>query len=112
MAVEVAVEGHRVSRGARGQGGRGPFGDRAWQRDDLPGHFRSTGEVTQQFADTPPVKAADLVADEGVGGIEHRGIVAPRSEEHTSELQSLMRNSYAVFFFKKKHITNNHTAVH
>src|SRR3546814_3177209 len=25
-----------------------------------------------------------------------------RSEEHTSELQSLMRSSYAVFFLKKK----------
>src|SRR3546814_5861082 len=25
-----------------------------------------------------------------------------RSEEHTSELKSLMRNSYAVFFLKKK----------
>src|SRR3546814_2327953 len=33
-----------------------------------------------------------------------------RSEEHTSELQSLMRISYAVFCLKKKtqqHITNN-----
>src|SRR3546814_9691622 len=32
-----------------------------------------------------------------------------RSEEHTSELQSLMRNSYAVFCLKKKNskITNN-----
>src|SRR3546814_8222482 len=28
--------------------------------------------------------------------------VQPRSEEHTSELQSLMRISYAVFCFKKK----------
>src|SRR3546814_4061680 len=28
--------------------------------------------------------------------------VAMRSEEHTSELQSLMRNSYAVFCFNKK----------
>src|SRR3546814_10903596 len=27
---------------------------------------------------------------------------ALRSEEHTSELPSLMRNSYAVFFLKKK----------
>src|SRR3546814_1900257 len=27
---------------------------------------------------------------------------APRSEEHTSELQSLMRISYSVFFLKKK----------
>src|SRR3546814_8040287 len=29
-------------------------------------------------------------------------LVALRSEEHTSELQSLMRNSYAVFCLKKK----------
>src|SRR3546814_1042594 len=33
--------------------------------------------------------------------------VKSRSEEHTSELQSLMRNSYAVFFLKKKKQTNN-----
>src|SRR3546814_10476351 len=31
-----------------------------------------------------------------------KGITTPRSEEHTSELQSLMRNSYAVFCLKKK----------
>src|SRR3546814_14332530 len=31
---------------------------------------------------------------------DHAG--AARSEEHTSELQSLMRNSYAVFCLKKK----------
>src|SRR3546814_4908690 len=30
-----------------------------------------------------------------------------RSEEHTSELQSLMRISYAVFCLKKKKINNN-----
>src|SRR3546814_8322991 len=30
-----------------------------------------------------------------------------RSEEHTSELQSLMRNSYAVFCLKKKHSNTN-----
>src|SRR3546814_6006860 len=29
-----------------------------------------------------------------------------RSEEHTSELQSLMRNSYAVFCLKKKKMTH------
>src|SRR3546814_9184057 len=29
-------------------------------------------------------------------------LVGERSEEHTSELQSLMRNSYAVFCLKKK----------
>src|SRR3546814_10356598 len=30
------------------------------------------------------------------------GQIVQRSEEHTSELQSLMRNSYAVFCLKKK----------
>src|SRR3546814_2552010 len=32
-----------------------------------------------------------------------------RSEEHTSELQSLMRTSYAVFCLKTKNTTNNKT---
>src|SRR3546814_6520682 len=39
----------------------------------------------------------------------------PRSEEHTSELQSLMRNSSAVFCLKKKkneHIKNIHISIH
>src|SRR3546814_9708901 len=38
---------------------------------------------------------------------DHRLIV--RSEEHTSELQSLMRISYAVFCLKQKNIQSNHT---
>src|SRR3546814_3651351 len=35
--------------------------------------------------------------------------IGRRSEEHTSELQSLMRISYAVFCLKKKKISKNHT---
>src|SRR3546814_5747773 len=35
---------------------------------------------------------------------EHRLAALRRSEEHTSELQSLMRISYAVFCLKKKRI--------
>src|SRR3546814_3567678 len=41
-------------------------------------------------------------------GLDHQGdegthlVEADRSEEHTSELQSLMRISYAVFCLKKK----------
>src|SRR3546814_2107765 len=34
---------------------------------------------------------------------------APRSEEHTSELQSLMRISYAVFCLKKKNTPRNNS---
>src|SRR3546814_5099467 len=37
-----------------------------------------------------------------LGEMDQRPIVTERSEEHTSELQSLMRNSYAVFCLKKK----------
>src|SRR3546814_9700449 len=45
------------------------------------------------------------------GGRQHRTAAPPllrRSEEHTSELQSLMRISYAVFCLKKKQ-HNNYT---
>src|SRR3546814_10026921 len=42
------------------------------------------------------------------------GAVGPeaRSEEHTSELQSLMRISYAVFCLKKKQKTTNKLRTH
>src|SRR3546814_7844930 len=42
------------------------------------------------------------------GGTSHdrSSKVTVRSEEHTSELQSLMRNSYAVFCLKKKTLKN------
>src|SRR3546814_8987801 len=45
----------------------------------------------------------DIVMPE-MDGIE----LAQRSEEHTSELQSLMRTSYAVFCLKKKISHYNH----
>src|SRR3546814_6723229 len=52
---------------------------------------RQTGSPLPAFA----IFAADAVTVTG----ETRGF---RSEEHTSELQSLMRISYAVFCLKKK----------
>src|SRR3546814_2492744 len=52
---------------------------------------------------------ADLPADRraaGVGGDVQRHVAGDiRSEEHTSELQSLMSISYAVFCLKKKTIS-------
>src|SRR3546814_8784183 len=41
-------------------------------------------------------------ARQGPSGCRQAQVVHYRSEEHTSELQSLMRNSYAVFCLKKK----------
>src|SRR3546814_3217682 len=56
-----------------------------------------------------------LGVDELVVGL-HRGpgahdtdVAVGRSEEHTSELQSLMRISYAVFCLKKKNKQQQHT---
>src|SRR3546814_5292267 len=50
------------------------------------------------------------------GLLEHQFRVGLRSEEHTSELQSLMRISYAVFCLKKKTKTQlnatNHTSIY
>src|SRR3546814_10718275 len=42
----------------------------------------------------------------------HVIVVDPRSEEHTSELQSLMRISYAVFCLKKKTSSHFITRIH
>src|SRR3546814_13968765 len=57
--------------------------------------FRSRQEVASQtFGLLRQIQAGDL----SVGYVD----TGPRSEEHTSELQSLMRISYAVFCLKKK----------
>src|SRR3546814_9937553 len=54
----------------------------------------------------PQVRRVARQADAAAAaGARHGGRAArfpARSEEHTSELQSLMRNSYAVFCLKKK----------
>src|SRR3546814_2638185 len=44
------------------------------------------------------------------GRLSPEGVALARSEEHTSELQSLMRTSYAVFCLKKK--KKNRTPMH
>src|SRR3546814_1736539 len=44
----------------------------------------------------------------GLARLDQGDLLAHRSEEHTSELQSLMRISYAVFCLKKKTKSINH----
>src|SRR3546814_1122557 len=80
--------------------------------ENLVGESRRAriGEILLGLAGLAPVGVDRILT-----GIEIRlvGLNGPifspqgdRSEEHTSELQSLMRISYAVFCLKKK--TNNH----
>src|SRR3546814_3953471 len=52
-----------------------------------------------------PVRRVEGLSLEIIDSLEI-GKTGGRSEEHTSELQSLMRISYAVFCLKKKKITN------
>src|SRR3546814_10603841 len=49
-----------------------------------------------------PVVIGDDGEEQQPARTERRATGKRRSEEHTSELQSLMRNSYAVFCLKKK----------
>src|SRR3546814_2118601 len=71
----------------------------------LPAANRGSG-----FAPRHHIALPLMVADQGLHPIDgaqrllrqHLGRAAIRSEEHTSELQSLMRISYAVLCSKKK----------
>src|SRR3546814_1706791 len=53
-----------------------------------------------------PVTIVDGDGDTAPGSLAIT--TAPRSEEHTSELQSLMRISYAVFCLKRKNTRTRH----
>src|SRR3546814_6797659 len=61
----------------------------------------STPEATGDPS-TPEVTDVTLTGIKGPGTIPLQLAADERSEEHTSELQSLMRISYAVFCLKKK----------
>src|SRR3546814_2673166 len=52
--------------------------------------------------DATPATPSPARADRGEDRAFARAVERTRSEEHTSELQSLMRISYAVFCLKKK----------
>src|SRR3546814_1127015 len=66
--------------------------------DDGVGGGEAGVEVEQQGRDLHR-RVAELGQ---LGGVERRvGQRQARSEEHTSELQSIMRNSYAVFCLKQ-----------
>src|SRR3546814_4126456 len=85
----------------------------------LPRQFLDAGDMLrrQVRAKLDHDTAGLQVHVEGVFGRRCRGPAAvhahdrsddARSEEHTSELQSLMRISYAVFCLKKKTIIRQH----
>src|SRR3546814_10021043 len=56
---------------------------------------------TRQLAASCQTMTQSPLARESLPGPQLLGFMAGRSDEHTSELQSLMRNSYAVFCLTK-----------
>src|SRR3546814_4665738 len=78
--------------GGRGDGGAGPV------EHPCGGHGSPPRVCFGQAPVTLTVRAGPVMLPP---------LVAWRSEEHTSELQSLMRISYAVFCLKKKNIKHN-----
>src|SRR3546814_8794433 len=52
--------------------------------------------------DAPAATREAILRVHTAGHLDSLRARSPRSEEHTSELQSLMRNSYAAFCMKKK----------
>src|SRR3546814_7519150 len=74
--------------------------------------FRSAADGCHLYGREGAVVMIAFDAGQGVDQflVAHHEADAPtRSEEHTSELQSLMRISYAVFCLKKKKIQNHNT---
>src|SRR3546814_7167083 len=102
-----------------------------WSSDvcssDLVDEIRSAGG--RAVADTHSVASADgaaavvatalatfgsldvLVNNAAISVSAPFDVMTPRSEEHTSELQSLMRISYAVFCLKKKKKKQQHLRI-
>src|SRR3546814_5146500 len=60
------------------------------------------GEVADGVHAFAGTKNTNILLDHADTGAAARIVAAERSEEHTSELQSLMRISYAVFCLKQK----------
>src|SRR3546814_8062264 len=67
-----------------------------------PYRFHISGPSFRNLQTLPHMMRDGLIADAVVNISSVDPIMGERSEEHTSELQSLMRISYAVFCLKKK----------
>src|SRR3546814_6900010 len=78
----------------------------SWERQARADRHQAAGcrrecrtSSSRSYRPCPPSQLSSRTA---AGKSAARTVDAPRSEEHTSELQSLTRISYAVFCLKKK----------
>src|SRR3546814_3575587 len=96
------IEPRGIGEDALAQRDRPQIGDVPLERHLV---IRSSVDIFEQEVRQPPLRQRPIV--QRGGGFRHWRFTnlppsTSRSEEHTSELQSLMRISYAVFTLKKK----------
>src|SRR3546814_4017688 len=76
--------------------------------EDVPLRLQLRAHAAQGPHHAVHLREPGVTGQQDLHGIRQpRSPAAARSEEHTSELQSLMRISYAVFCLKKKKKHNN-----
>src|SRR3546814_5328852 len=109
VAVAGAEAERRIVPAARGRNALFGRADLVFERPErrVVLHRRGhpgLGVAAGRQLGTEIVRQALQVGDSGAGDLGQRlvGVGQGRSEEHTSELQSLMRISYAVFCLKNK----------
>src|SRR3546814_2412873 len=94
-------------------GGLGPL---IWPSGDFRADMMKVLEVYRTCIPKIPERAVrsidDIVGDDGPDEMEMRACPTCRSEEHTSEFQSLMRISYAVFRLKTPNHNTHFTHYH
>src|SRR3546814_825400 len=77
-------------------------------KDYLNSHPEELSELTKACADGSHPNKQECSNAESLRTLNNK---MQRSEEHTSELQSLMRNSYAVFYLKTQQTLLHHCIV-
>src|SRR3546814_2727781 len=97
-ALVTGVQTCALPISAIGQSPRKPPGSRA---DRDAAHEAKPASASEDFSEFGRAWQVPYVFW-FVGGTDPASYAKARSEEHTSELQSLMRISYAVFCLKKK----------
>src|SRR3546814_3510173 len=101
----LAVNADEGIGGEAGRFGRRSGAKRGWQHD---GEGQAAADRGADLEEPAAVEAGSHRTIRHDLSLPHAAALwIARSEEHTSELQSLMRNSYAFFFLKKKKLRHN-----
>src|SRR3546814_8482972 len=84
------------------------IGPRRELKAALESHWSGRTDAAALLKTAAGLRAANWARQHALGVTRIPSNDFSRSEEHTSELQSLMRISYAVFCLKKKNKTHKH----